>query len=715
MPLKLTRRVARQNSDSVLQLAVSLTALSKDLATMSCFPPATALVGVLLLIMETVQEVQTNQEECNRLARRCATILLNINDQMSGRWDRAPQSLVKNLGRFQETLDSIHNFMKQAASTKWMSRFIKRTSIQNTLAQYHEELNDAAQSFQISTLIEIHYAMDPRTQRTSEAVRPESDLRAVLPHRSEAESVPVRVPAIRSPIAFEAGADDFILSPDVLKDHGFRRYHQSEVVLRGGPRTQDPWWSGASEAHANGQSSLVKRYEGPPTVARKQWIRDIKVLQRLYHPNLPQMLGYSQDSVPTPFILLSNVQLRSPESFLTGSLRRRGVASCIQDMLRFYSDIVDAMFYVQQQMSFSDQEAQDFLENSALRIDASNRVIVGLPASNPGTVTFRSYLLNESLRTTVLRMLPNRGLVGYKQDHILDEDTWKLTQLTALVASLLPSGSEPPGLSPQLRQTVGTADESYGTQNLRQLRLLGLEGNSHGYVWNKNSSIPPHKFTVGDIGYIPAGRDWDSFLTLGNILTEGLASFDLQRKSSGSQWCWKDRPIRQVEMQSFDLPHNIQCWPVAVPPGAQIDCQINYRTTLTRIEDAWRFLLDNAVALGNKYNAPPASLILITQVGTDQSFHINDFGGGLQMQLPPRGIFPRHSTLPRVMYLLTSDRSDYESCWSHSPVAISPPAPLDRGWTYRVAWKTGCINWAQLHPEDFEGLGLAPTGQSVFQ
>jgi hypothetical protein len=60
MPLKLTRRIARQNSDSVLQLAVSLTSLTKDLADMSCFPPATALVCVLLLIMETVQDVQAN-------------------------------------------------------------------------------------------------------------------------------------------------------------------------------------------------------------------------------------------------------------------------------------------------------------------------------------------------------------------------------------------------------------------------------------------------------------------------------------------------------------------------------------------------------------------------------------------------------------------------------------------------------------------------------
>ncbi|KAJ7468590.1 hypothetical protein FB451DRAFT_1039570 [Mycena latifolia] len=732
MPLKLTRRIARQNSDSVLQLAVSLTALSKDLASMSCFPPATALVCVLLLIMETVQ---TNQGECNRLARRCATILLNINDQMSGRWDHAPKSLVNNLTRFQGTLESIHNFMKQAASAKWMSRFLRKTSIQTALAQYHEELNDASRSFQISTLIEIHYAMNPVARGISMPL-PEAYFRA----SQELGSVPApravpsvdphavfSVPEVQSPNALINDADDFIVSAGVLEDQGFRRYHQSEVVLRGPSRVRGGWWSGASEAQVNGQSSLIKRYEGPRTDAKNQWIRDVKALQRLYHPNLPQMLGYSADGVPTPFILLSNVQIRSPESYLIGSLRQRGVASCIENMLRFANIVVrDATFYVQQQMSLSDQEAQDFLESSSLRIDGSNSVILGLPVLNPATVTVRSYLLNETLRTVILHMLPNRGIVGYKQD--LDEEPWQLTQLTALVASLLPSGSKPPGLSSQMKKVLGITEESFGpsTPSLRQFRLLGIEASSHGYAWQKNSSIPAHKFSVGDLIYIPPGKDWDASVTLGNIIKEGLVDFDLERKASGVQWCWKDIPIRHVALQNFDLQESIKCWPIAVPPGAQIDCQIIYRTLFTRMEDAWQFLLNNADILGKKWDVPPESIILITQEGTDQTFHINDFGGGLKLRLrnttpPPRGpphFFAHQSPLPRVMYLLTSDRVDYEPCWSHSPAVKSPPAPLERDWTYRVGWsvqlvgfptykltirrKTGSINWAQLHPEDFD-------------
>ncbi|KAJ7482313.1 hypothetical protein B0H11DRAFT_2022664 [Mycena galericulata] len=724
MPLKLARRMARQNSGSIIQLAVSLTALTKDLADMSCFPPATALVAVLLLVMQTAQDVQANKEGCSRLARRCATILLSINDQMSGRWEYAPPSLLKNLAQFQEILESIHSFMKDAASAKWTTRFLKKVAIEASLDQYHELLDDAARSFQISTLIEIHYAMNPKSEAIPTLPEPKS---AVVPPPSviaaprainiQPETGPpvvaFPVPEVQSSVTIDDNAEDHILSVGVLEDQGFPRYHQSQVVLQGRSRLEDGWWSGTSEGRINGQPSLVKRYDGPREHARKKWIRDVKVLQEIYHPNLPQMIGYSVDTAPTPFILLSNVQTRSPESFLLGALRDRGVASCIENMLRFYSDIVDATYYVKQQMSLSDEQAQDFLENSSFRIDGSNSAIVGLPVLDPNAVTWRSFGLNESLRMAVLRMLPNRGLVEYRQDSVVVErdPTWQLTQLTALVSSLLPSASEAPGLPLQIKGVLST-DESYTPfLDLRQLRRLSIEANTHSHVWRKSSSIPAHKFSVGDFGYIPTGQEWATFVTLGNVLQDGLAVFNIKKQASGSQWCWKDRPIRRSDLQSFDLPDDVKCWPVAVPPGQQIDCQIVHETALTRMGDAWKFLLDNAVDLGKKWNVPPESFILITREGTDQSFHINDFKGGLQLHSrnsfpnrpggPPH-LFPWQGSIPRVMYLSTSERSDCEPCWSHTPVASSPTSALEHGWTYRISWKTGFINWTQLLPEDFQ-------------
>ncbi|KAJ7041231.1 hypothetical protein C8F04DRAFT_1080699 [Mycena alexandri] len=720
MPLKLTRRLAKQNADSeILQLAVSLTSLTKDLADMSCFPPATAVVCVLLLIMETVQEVQANKEGCNRLARRCATMLLNISDQMSGRWEYAPHSLVKNLVHLQETLESIHIFMKQAASASWTSRFLRKNSIETALGQYHERLDDAARCFQISTLIEIHYAMKPVAEMPSGRPKlepqPDQEPPPYLEPQLVESTVESRMVMSLLPDV-HAEADTDIVSDAVLEDLGFRRYHQSEVLLRGRSRMEDGWWSGTSEANVNGQPALIKRYEGPRERANKEWIRDVKALQRLFHPNLPQMLGYSADAVSTPFILLSNVRTRSPESFLLGSLRNSGVASCAENMLRFYSDIVEATIYTQQQMSLSDKEAQDFLENSSLRIDDSSKVVIGLPVLDRATVTWRSYPLNETIRMVVLKMLPNRGIVQYNHDSVVVEQdpTWQLTQLTALIANLLPPSNDPPGLPTQIKNVLSARDDSWAPSplSLRQLRMLSIEADGHSYVWKTNTSIPAHKFSVGDIGFIPGGKGWDSFVTLGNVFEDGLADFPVKRDASGVHWCWKDVPVRHSSLQNFELPQDVHCWPVAVQPGTQVDCQILYQSVLTIMKDAWHFLLENAIPLGKKWNIAPQSIILITKSGTDQTFAINDFGGALQSNLRhnmlpapgrrgPPPFFPRE-TLPRIMYLSTSSRAEYEPCWSHAAVSSSSHPTLERGWTYRIGWKTGFINWAQLHVEDFK-------------
>lgn len=45
--------------------------------------------------------MQTNREGCQRLARRAGRILLDVNEQMAGRWDSAPELLLKNLGKLE--------------------------------------------------------------------------------------------------------------------------------------------------------------------------------------------------------------------------------------------------------------------------------------------------------------------------------------------------------------------------------------------------------------------------------------------------------------------------------------------------------------------------------------------------------------------------------------------------------------------------------------
>ena len=47
------------------------------------------------------------------------------------------------------TLLSIRDFTLRAAQTKWIGRFMAKSSIQDALLHYEEQLRDAAMSFQV--------------------------------------------------------------------------------------------------------------------------------------------------------------------------------------------------------------------------------------------------------------------------------------------------------------------------------------------------------------------------------------------------------------------------------------------------------------------------------------------------------------------------------------------------------------------------------------
>ncbi|KAI0727784.1 hypothetical protein C8Q72DRAFT_838607 [Fomitopsis betulina] len=98
-----------------------------------------------------------------------------------------------------------------------------------------------------------------------------------------------------------------------VDDDGFRRYHQADVLLRGLSRMREKWWTGTAQAEVDGQRVVVKRYEGSREGALERWKSDVEVLRRYGNGDMVRMLGYSQDSCTTPFIVLAGGQLRLPE------------------------------------------------------------------------------------------------------------------------------------------------------------------------------------------------------------------------------------------------------------------------------------------------------------------------------------------------------------------------------------------------------------------
>ncbi|KAH7905876.1 hypothetical protein BJ138DRAFT_1163884 [Hygrophoropsis aurantiaca] len=145
-----------------LQTAIAATAFTKDLVSNLQFPPATIAVSVLLDILETIQSIRTNRAGCDRLARRAAKIMCDIDENMRGRWENAPETLISNLYMLESILMSISDFIGKLADLKWIDGLLRKNSIEDALGKFGTMLDEAAQSFQMATLIDIHYAIRPR-------------------------------------------------------------------------------------------------------------------------------------------------------------------------------------------------------------------------------------------------------------------------------------------------------------------------------------------------------------------------------------------------------------------------------------------------------------------------------------------------------------------------------------------------------------------------
>ncbi|KAH9834409.1 uncharacterized protein C8Q71DRAFT_849287 [Rhodofomes roseus] len=357
MPLGLS--TSGFTTTDILRLAVDVAAATQEIANLASFPPAAIAAGILLEIFQTVQKIHTNKVECECLANRCLSILCRVRDQMQGRWEATPPSLLKAIKAFETTLESIQGFLASEASKTWRTRLHRKSTIEKALASFGTRLDDAERSFQIATLINIHRAVGDRTTSTAPdtlkrsstirqpgtsrgaAARKDSDMSdistlvenqasegcynlksssdthspgsevqrvAVMHHSNPVEArnfgaVSSPEPSVLRATALARGSQTAV---DV---DGFRRYHQSDLALRGRSRTQEGWWASTAQAEVDGQRVLVKRYEGPRDAACEQWRHDLDILRHAPHAEVVRMLGYSRDECPTPFIVLANSPL----------------------------------------------------------------------------------------------------------------------------------------------------------------------------------------------------------------------------------------------------------------------------------------------------------------------------------------------------------------------------------------------------------------------
>ncbi|KAI0656301.1 hypothetical protein C8Q70DRAFT_1013688 [Cubamyces menziesii] len=795
MPLPI-KRIRKVTADDALGALIATSAVTKEIADIMQFPPAQAAAGILLLVFQTIQKIQSNKEECYRLARRCLSMLIDIRDHMSDHWETAPPSLLKAITKFEETLESIHKFMKQEAEQKWGSRLMRKNTIEIAMKQHHTALDDAVRSFQIAALINIQLSLGDasRSKSSPNAVdmssgggpsnavqlrqptlplyTAEESSRAIVSDLDQMCSSPVPGSAVSEqftivePTRSGSTMSDFELirrtisadeptsietSSDIEEEliltehHGFNRYHQSQFLMKGKSRIKSGWWAGGIEGAIEGRRAIMLQYE---STSMKRWIRDVKILQNLYHPNLPQMIGYSNDETPTPFILLANAQTRLPQAMLLDAIKNVSLARCTQMLLRFYQDTLDAALYLQRQMNLSDSKLQDYVERADFRIDSEHTVVMGLPPPEVDNIqSWRNYGLAHSIRSIYLKLLPNGGNVREPIDtrdkDVSEERQRKLSHLVVLARALLPESDNLTVVKERVQRVLCAEDEEdeeadASSMTLRQIRKAAFAVGAQQQAWFRNT-VPPSKYSVGDLGYLPKGSDdWDDFVVCCNVFHDN--GFDCTTSShvTGRQGAWVNRIYQQQDMSPFELPGDINGWSVVVTPESESDIYIIHEMMMSQVNAAWNFLLDSGRSLAKQYGVAPEELILVTRVGTEQRFRVRDLrkiqywpssvGAQPHSHMPHHSPFQHHGfgqmpnggpqrapvygqdLSPKIFYLFTSSDKDYQSHFSQRPMPApmqkdEKPPELDASIVKCFAYlnaKYGFLDYVQLHAEDFE-------------
>ncbi|KAI0052469.1 hypothetical protein FA95DRAFT_1324926 [Auriscalpium vulgare] len=592
-------------SRSRLDYALALTELAASVSNMLQFTPAAAAASILAATLKAMAAVKTNQERCMRIGERAARALEALDTQMDGRWDSAPRSLLENLYALESTLSGLHESMRRLSRASWRRRLLSKPQIEDTMQQCEARLDEALQAFQLSSLIQINFAVGTQ-QGTLPAER--SVVLSTVP------SVIVDV-ALPKPEIEEI--DDFLetLSAPIDK-FGFRRYHATEVLLTKAHPRRIGWFSDLSEARSNDAVVVVKAYVGPQHEAVKRWYTDIKRLRNMYHPRFPQLLGYSDGKTPTPFILLSSAPKQDVMSYMQASWTpRMTVTDGVLAWLRAYRDIAAAMLYVKQQLSLDDSQMKEFIRTSTYAIDHNQSLVIGLPVNIDDGVLAQRWRQVVSKATTgrtiMYRYLTflERASSSMATKHRVRE---LIVESKSLVCGLIVFNT----LEPQLGDEVLRALDQGDILPLTKLRRIAYARRGR-QVHHYHTNSHPYAFdglALGDIG-VGNFKTKGGFRKAGNIFeldpAAAAAVRIVQKDVHQRRWMESLHPASDAWMATGSLQYPPD--KISYEESAAMHC-----IHLNPICCAWMYCLKWARPLAEKIGVQPSQLRMVTQLGGPQ-------------------------------------------------------------------------------------------------
>ena len=134
----------------------------------------------------------------------------------------------------------------------------------------------------------------------------------------------------------------------------------------------------------------------------------------------------------------------------------------------------------------------------------------------------------------------------------------RINHLTVLIRSLLPGSSDASAVNERLQLLLegDSEEEETVTLSVSRLRRMAISADNHDHVWSQGI-VTPYQYNVGDLGYVPEGKSFESFVVLCNVITDGKLSLGLDHLATGWQSTWVNGFINRQRLDSFLYPPNI--------------------------------------------------------------------------------------------------------------------------------------------------------------
>ncbi|KAF7369797.1 hypothetical protein MVEN_00312200 [Mycena venus] len=270
-----------------LAILVSTLTLAEKAAEASPVPYLKGAIGFALEVVKCVQGYRSNNEDLNRLAVSCGTLVMDITKQrtIGGELSENMEQLVQDLCR---TLEEVQNTAKDIVnSDSGIRRFLAQNDNSERLRMLFEDVKEAQRRF--TTLVLIVTAQN--------------------------------------------------------QEQGQDVYDHNSIVLGSCYDSGEGWIAFHGKLQGTEENVIVKRYQTDDVSRRRAMHEaDIKAFKEFWHSNLLQYLGRSRPGVSQPYTILRGVTSDHVSNYIALRFAEDSQRGSVE-ALRLLRDLTNALAF----------------------------------------------------------------------------------------------------------------------------------------------------------------------------------------------------------------------------------------------------------------------------------------------------------------------------------------------------------------------------------